>query len=402
MMKRFHPLRIQVRLKSDYPLLTFEQLLSTNGIKRGQTARISLRDYIEWQNFPNIMKRENFFTQKKPVSITTKGDPFSFDNILDCDPLFSKCLAKWLLVNYKLNDYPYYDLNIVNIYTDLPQAIQICKNLMSYLKSTLSDNMFQKIKYFMIPLYKCDKVPSRLLDGIPGSVSLVQEYPVSPYLLQKNLHIEDPIQILMLNDVIKYTTHDLVRYSSDDDTWQQCFVGVNENGQKTKSFDSAIDYSCKLALEQMFSDQSHVISDKELYIPTKLIEILTTIKNNIPEHRLFIVDAPQRSNPTIMSLLKSLIGTRPTGSSKIVQPYSDSIFSDKQNGRIYFMTDFLQLQNIYNEINSSSSSCEVEEIADFVERWISPSERSTRPLSNGNKPQLEDIKNSSLAVLHST
>ncbi|GAX70600.1 hypothetical protein SCKG_3701 [Saccharomyces cerevisiae] len=367
MMKRLHPLRIQVRLKSDYPLFTFEQLLSTNGIRRGQTARISLKDYIEWQNFPNIMKRENFFTQRKPVTTTAKEEPFSFDNILDCEPQFSKCLAKWLLVNYKLNDYPYYDLNIVNIYTDLPQAIQICKNLMSYLKSTLSDNMFQKIKYFM-----------------------------------KKFHIEDPIQILMLNDVIKYTTHDLIRYSSDDKGWQQCFVDINENGQKSKSFDSAIDYSCELALEQMFNDRSHVSPGKELYIPTKLIEILMTIKNNIPEHRLFIVDTPQRSSPTIISLLKSLISPRPTGSSQIVQPYSDSIFSDKRSGRICFMTDFLQLQNIYNGINSSSSSCEVEDVADFVEKWISPSERSTLSSQNGNRPQLEDIKNSSLAVLHST
>ncbi|CAI4599390.1 ASN_collapsed_G0032250.mRNA.1.CDS.1 [Saccharomyces cerevisiae] len=402
MMKRLHPLRIQVRLKSDYPLFTFEQLLSTNGIRRGQTARISLKDYIEWQNFPNIMKRENFFTQRKPVTTTAKEEPFSFDNILDCEPQFSKCLAKWLLVNYKLNDYPYYDLNIVNIYTDLPQAIQICKNLMSYLKSTLSDNMFQKIKYFMVPLYKCDKIPSKLLDGIPGSVSLVQDYPVSPYFLQKKFHIEDPIQILMLNDVIKYSTHDLVRYSSDDKGWQQCFVDINENGQKSKSFDSAIDYSCELALEQMFNDRSHVSPGKELYIPTKLIEILMTIKNNIPEHRLFIVDTPQRSSPTIISLLKSLISPRPTGSSQIVQPYSDSIFSDKRSGRICFMTDFLQLQNIYNGINSSSSSCEVEDVADFVEKWISPNERSTLSSQNGNRPQLEDIKNSSLAVLHST
>ena len=116
-MKKFFPIRIQVRLKSDYPLLSFEQLVSTNGIKQGQVGRISLRDYIEWQNFPYIMKRENFFTQKNPVSMGTKSDPLLFDNILDCDPLFSKCLAKWLLVNYKLNDYPYYDLNVCLLYT---------------------------------------------------------------------------------------------------------------------------------------------------------------------------------------------------------------------------------------------------------------------------------------------
>ncbi|CAI4034613.1 hypothetical protein SMKI_11G0590 [Saccharomyces mikatae IFO 1815] len=401
-MKKFFPIRIQVRLKSDYPLLSFEQLVSTNGIKQGQVGRISLRDYIEWQNFPYIMKRENFFTQKNPVSMGTKSDPLLFDNILDCDPLFSKCLAKWLLVNYKLNDYPYYDLNVVHIYTNLPQGIQICKNLMTYLKSTLSDNMFQKIKYFMVPLYKCDNIPPKILDGIPGSVSLVQDYPVSPNMLQKKFITEDPIHFLMLNDVIKYTTHDLVRYSSHDDTWQQCFVDINKNGEKSKIFDSSMDYSCKLALEQIFDDQSHIISDKELYIPTKLIEILMTIKNNIPQHRIFTVDTPQRSSPKIVSFLKSLFSPRSTGSSQVIQSCSDSILSDKRNERIYFMTNFLQLQNIYNEINSSSNSCEVEDMADFVEKWISPSERNRRPLSGEDKPQLKVIKNSSLAILHST
>ncbi|CAI1533909.1 hypothetical protein SEUBUCD646_0K00680 [Saccharomyces eubayanus] len=401
MMKRFFPLKIQTRLKCDYPLLTFEQLVSTNGIGKGQTGRISLRDYVEWQNFPNIMKRENFFTQRKQAS-TGSIDPILFDNIINYDPVFSECLAKWLLVNYKLNDYPYYDLNIVNIYTDLPQGIQICKSLMTYLKSTLSENMFQRIKYFMMPLYKCDNVPLKVLDGIPGAVSLVQDYPVSPTLLKEKFLIEDPVNILMLNDVIKYTTHDLVRYSSYHNAWEQCFVDVDENGQNNKTFDSDIDYSCKLALDQMFSEQSNIVPDKEIYIPTKLIEIFTTIKNNIPEHRLFTVDTPQRSSPTLLSILKSLLNPRLTGSSQIVEPYSDSIFSDICSGRVYFMTDFLQLQKIYNDINESSRSCEVEDISDFVEKWMSPSGTDTRTLSNGKKPHLEDISNSTLATLHST
>ncbi|EJS42985.1 YKL162C [Saccharomyces arboricola H-6] len=403
MMKRFFLLRMQARQKSDYPLRTFEQLVSTNGIRKGQTGRTPLRDYIEWQNFPNIMKRENFFTQRKRMSLESKEDTFIFDNILDHGPTFSKCLAKWLLVNYKLNDYPYYDLNVVNIYTDLPQAIQLCRSLMTYLKSTLSETMFQKIKYFMIPLYRCDNIPSKLLDGIPGSVTLVQDYPISPTLLRKKFLIDDPVQILMINDVIKYTTHDLVRFSSDVNAWQQCFVEVNEKGQKNKVFDSELDYSCKLALEQTFDDQSSILSDSDLYIPTKLIEILMAIKNSIPEHRIFAVDTPQRSRPTIIALLKSLLGSRSTGSSLMIEePYSDSISSDKRSGRAYFTTDFLLLQKIYNDINISSRSCEVEDISDFVDKWISPSERGTHSLLGGEKSHLEAIKNSSLAILHST
>lgn len=127
-----------------------------------------------------------------------------------------------------------------------------------------------------------------------------------------------------------------------------------------------------------------------------------TIKNNIPQHRIFTVDTPQRSSPKIVSFLKSLFSPRSTGSSQVIQSCSDSILSDKRNERIYFMTNFLQLQNIYNEINSSSNSCEVEDMADFVEKWISPSERNRRPLSGEDKPQLKVIKNSSLAILHST
>lgn len=78
------------------------------------------------------------------------------------------------------------------------------------------------------------------------------------------------------------------------------------------------------------------------------------------------------------------------------------MFSDTRGGRVYFMTDFLQLQKIYNDINKSSRSCEVEDISDFVEKWMSPNEIGTRPLTNREKPQLEDIRNSTLATLHST
>lgn len=133
-----------------------------------------------------------------------------------------------------------------------------------------------------------------------------------------------------------------------------------------------------------------------------MIEIFTTIKDNLPEHRLFTVDTPQRSSPTLLSILKSLINPRLTGSSQIVEPYSDQCFLILAAEGYISLTDFLQLQKIYNDINKSSRSCEVEDISDFVEKWMSPNEIGTRPLTNREKPQLEDIRNSTLATLHST
>lgn len=159
------------------------------------------------------------------------------------DPIVTQCIAKWLLVDYKLNAYPYYDLNIVNVFTDLRQAVKIAKGMMTYFQSVLSKGMFERIKYFIIPLYNDHTVTTeKLLNGIPGDVRLVENAAIFPPSgsnidMEKPFSIEDPVYVLMLNDIIKNLSHDLVRFSNELNQWQQCYMDIHTDGTRSKRFD---------------------------------------------------------------------------------------------------------------------------------------------------------------------
>lgn len=143
-----------VRFKATYPLIEIEQLRNGKSFNVGETGTLALRDYFEWRALPSIMRHETFFTQRNKLldQVTNSTERLSL-----YDPILTHCIAKWLLVDYKLNSYPYSDLNIINIYTNLPQSLRIAKSMMSYFQLVLSEDMFERIKYIMVPLHSHQK-----------------------------------------------------------------------------------------------------------------------------------------------------------------------------------------------------------------------------------------------------
>lgn len=409
-MKRFVASKPQLRFKATYPLIQIDQLRSKKKFDIGETATIPIRDYYEWMSLPYIMKHETFFTRREKFVGNSIGP---LENLLLYDPILTHCIAKWLLVDYKLNSYPYNDLNIISVFTDLPQALQIAKSMMTYFQMVLSVNMFERIKYFMIPLYDHKSVSSsKLLEGLPGEVRIIADNAVFSSEYSNKMDpgrpfiIEDPVYVLMLNDVIKNTSHDLVRYSAEKNYWEQCYMDINIHGDKTKRFDSEMDYWCNIALKKTLDkyDYSMENKTKEILIPTRLVQLFEILRACAPEHKLFAVDIPQRWNPGFFSMIKLLFGYAPLRASTMVESQKGSIWKGQGNDSgPTFTTDFTQIQQLYMSINESGKLCEVEDMSDFVDRWV---DLSMEQVGNSTKDklesQLEMINTSSLAILHSS
>lgn len=398
-----------VRFKATYPLIEIEQLRRGKSFNVGETGTLALRDYYEWLGLPSIMRHETFFTQRSRLLSQSVE---SADRLSLFDPILTHCIAKWLLVDYKLNSYPYSDLNIINIYTNLPQSLRIAKSMMLYFRETLSQDMFGRIKYIMVPLHRHrQKLSSKMTNGIPGEVQIVNDGAVflsdnSSNYNSKPFAIEDPVYFLMLDDVMKNTSHDLVKCNQDTGHWEQCFVDINQNGSRTRRFDGEMDYWCDIALKKVLEnyDTNFAAKGQELYIPTRLVELFTLLRECAPAHKLFAIDTPQRWDPSFLSMIQLLLGYRPSRASKILGPERSSLWSGhREDTGPRFAIDFSQARQLYTGINESSGICEVKDMGDFVDQWFDPRHDKVEGMTNDKiSSQLEVIAGSLLAILHSS
>lgn len=397
-MYRFLLRRPQVRFKSNYPLVQIEELRSQT-LRPGETATIPMRDYYEWETMPEIMKREKFFTKRDPSLTSTMEDLQLYD------PIVTHCIANWLLVDYKLNNYPYYDLNIVNVFTDVKQAVSIVQSMMSYFQAVLSQNMFERIKYFIIPLYSDHvMVTEEQLTGIPGDVRLVENAALFPpngsnMSMEKPFSIEDPVYVLLLNDVIKNLSHDLVKYSKSIQKWSQAYMDIHADGTSTRRFDTDMDFWCSYTLKMTLRQDKNGLekSATNIHIPTRLVQLFEMIKLCAPEHKLFAIDVPQRWEPSLWAMVKLLLGGGPTSTSQM---------AGTQGGRksAHFISDFTQIQQIYSEVNELGKFCEMEDLSAFVDHWLDLVEiEQNFPITKDRlNAQLEMVHCSNLGVLHSS
>ncbi|CCE90406.1 type II protein arginine methyltransferase TDEL_0B02770 [Torulaspora delbrueckii] len=408
-MRKFVARGGHVRFKATYPLIEIEQLRNGKSFNVGETGTLALRDYFEWRALPSIMRHETFFTQRNKLldQVTNSTERLSL-----YDPILTHCIAKWLLVDYKLNSYPYSDLNIINIYTNLPQSLRIAKSMMSYFQLVLSEDMFERIKYIMVPLHSHQKRPStKLTSGIPGKVQIVHDRAVFSSQVSNKYNprpfvIEDPVYFLMLDDVLKNTSHDLVKYNQEAGKWEQCYVDIDEHGRRTRRFDSEMDYWCQIALKRALKehDPSATAKTEGVLIPTRLIQLFELLKECAPAHKLFAIDTPQRWDPSFFSMIKLLLGHKPLRASQILEPERSSIWSGRRDDHApRFAIDFAQAQQLYMSINENNRLCEVKDMSEFVDQWFDARSDVMGELTKDKlNSQLEVIDGSLLAILHSS
>lgn len=408
-----------------FSLLSIENL-KANGFPKDEARTISYRDYIEWINLPYTLHREKFFTAKINDFYTINHSQ-KFENILDYEPLLTACLARALLIDYQLNHYPYYDLNIIHLYSDLPQTIEICRNIMRHWKKSLNDTMFKKINYHIVPLYECKNLSSQILKNIPGNVYIEDktvlqssfEIDGSTKTSSSSIAIEDPVYVLMINDIVKNTTHDIVRLQPDG-KWSQCYINCDTDGTVSRHFVSnsfanaengiGIDYWCQFALNLLL-DSGRINSPKrpsaDIHIPTQMVRLIHSINTKFPDNKILAIDSPRNTTHGffagyLKTLLLNTTETYDYLGSKVVESPINSSNRDRSFRVPYtqYMVDFTHLQRVYSEVNRNGSICEVESLSSFVNRWAGAL-GDTESLELA-KNDLKYLNTSKLSVMHYT
>lgn len=414
--------------------IIFRRRLHLNYLTRRwkHSTSMPLRDFLEKMNRPYMMRRDNFFSKHNDGYHMAD----SFENLIDYDPILTQCIARWLWLNYKITDYPYYNLNIFNIFTDLPQAIFFLEKIMMYFQKILPPESFDRIDYYLLPLYPCHNIDkTKFLKNIQGKVHILDDPILFPghgplnVNSQNGLYITDPVQVLILDDVLPKLSHDLVRYCPYDNSWEQCYMEENTNSkEKTKNFTSSLDFWCKRTLNQLYDineNNSLTVSTNndinEIYIPTQFMQLLDQLKMCVPDFRLFTIDSPKRDKLTLSMKLRQLLGYKITGSSELLEPFPGSIWTNeveserlnKINGGLRFKPDFAQIEKVFNTSNENDAKlfppCEIEAMGDFCNKWVDGKIKHTTSQHNNLpkefldklKIQLQVANKSTLSILHS-
>lgn len=380
--------------------------------RRRANGMIPVRDYMKWLNKPQVMVRYDFFNRKRRA---TDG----CEKVTDFEPLFSHAMAKWLWTTYKLNDYPYFDLNIVTVFTNLPQCLDICQNTMKFFQEVLTEDQFNRINYFMVPLYKLDRDinATTLNDRIPGKIQIINDIQVSPFngLGMETDHsntfwVQDPVYIVLMDDVIKNLSHDQVRLNAAG-SWEQGYLRFNSTGDQFKQeFHEGVDPLCAKTID-MLQENVDTQSMGPQYIPSQLIQLFDVINSLTPENRIFALDLQQHSSlyhphwwwKTLFNKATqwAVDDDFYTGSSVLLNQQQEATWNHqnyipmdpKPRGSITFAPNFKQIEQICLNFSAGANAVELHSLHTFMSQWY-PEEGKLAPLAS-------HLKQSQLRLIHS-
>ena len=326
---------------------------------------------------------------------------------MDYDPILTQCIANWLWTSYKINDHPYFDLHIVNIFSDLSQAIHLCKSIMEYYKLRLPGDKFSLVHFHLVPLYPLSlpvisqSMKTDLMRDVPGDgVELVLDSSVFPLdKVSGDFSTDDPVYILMMNDVMKVLSQDMVRFNPQSCQWEQCYVD-GDSEAKT----GTLGISFKSSMESWCNRTLSVIKESErplggsFYIPTQLVQLFDAINMYIPNHHLLLIDSPVSQQSRLLRKLKSLLGYDNLRTAEAIETPEG----------IRFKNDFTFIQSVLNSLNQSPRRYEVVSLGELVDVWTGARVKrgggtTGLPASFTKKLgyQLRLISDSSLKVLYS-
>lgn len=372
--------QLGIRYQHSLPLLDTTQLLLQGLPRPGTEATVPLRDFVEWVSIQN--SRHNNFFAPKP-----RYRPYSLPSLSLFEPLLSHCLARWLLVDYKLNSYPYYDLNVVTMYTDFHQSLRITRSIVKFLKETAPDDLYQRINCFLVPLYdetKEIKIPDKKIRVIKhGALSA-----------NSSLFIEDPVYVLMINDVIRHLSHDYILKT--DTLWKQCYVDIEQDSARSRRFDSQMDYWCQLTYE-LLKEPLTKSGLSDTYIPSRLVQLFFILKQCVPEHKLIAMDLSQSRKPSLLQAFKNLCRKGSSYQPSNVLGPNDILSATEPTT---FVSDFSQVKHLYGVINDGMKVCQVESLNDFAKDWTDLEQSAKILGANHLEIQAGQLSTSNITVLH--
>lgn len=326
-------------------------------------------------------------------------------------PHYGEALARYLLVNYKLNLYPYSDLVIYEIGGGNGTLMM---NILNFIKKNQPE-VYSRTQYKIIeitkPLSDKQKVNSLKLK-IRNSEHDAKIQIINKSILDWDEYVPEPCFVIGL-EVLDNLSHDVVKYDLTTGQPYQGYVVIDENGDFHQFFNPELEewtqYYLELRDNELESTEFHPLNDKRQlqllkdwaspfknslseseFIPTRLLRLFQILHNYFPEHQLVLSDFDSLSessegynSPVVQTMIndKQMI----TASTYMVQQgYFD----------IMFPTNFHLIRDMYIKI--CGRIVKTSKHSDFLETWA---DLETTTTKTGENPLLSFYSNASF--LHS-
>ncbi|AET40230.1 type II protein arginine methyltransferase Ecym_5485 [Eremothecium cymbalariae DBVPG len=372
---------IQARLP---PLLNTKQLLEVSSLT---SFTVCYRDLMEWNNV-KIAHRGKFFNPHMQDPLTRLHSIHRFESLV------SHSLARWMHVDYKLNSYPYHDLNIMIIYMDINQALRSGEMLVDYL---------DQVDLQLTGRVHCNLM--QLYESIQPHRSKIAQKVKHPRLKVLNRGIllsnseqyftEGPVYVILMNGVLSYLSCDLIKMD-ENHGWQQMYVDVDVlQNHKSVSFGDPDDL-CRVAADICIPNHLHFPSGSEMFIPSRMIQFFHNLSRTMSEHKLFALDIPQ-TRPWWHKLWSN----EQKHASRFIQKYQFHNIFEKSEVETLFIPDFAQVKTLYNHINQGMNLAQVNSLVDFTNEWMDLKE-SASFLNRDISLEYQYLQDSKLEILRST
>ncbi|KAH3671838.1 hypothetical protein OGAPHI_000024 [Ogataea philodendri] len=311
-----------------YPLVTFKRL------QRRPVPPIHVKmlssDFIEdslynqnYGYFPNTLKRTDlfspdYFTTKspKPGELQLTQPPLDLDNFPSqlLKPSYGQAIARYLLVNYKLNQYPYNDLCIYEIGSG---SNNLMSSILDFIQETHPE-VYERTRYNLVPV--SPKLTDKTITIDPKHHDKIRI--VNESILGWKRRVNEPCFVMAL-EVFNSLAHDVVRYDIESHQPYQGYVMIDENNEFKEVYSPTLSdwtqHFLHLREQSKFSistlkkhplNQSKILkqlkdtfnplrnhlSDAE-YVPTRLLRLFEVLKNYFPNHQLISSDFSKFKKP---------------------------------------------------------------------------------------------------------
>ncbi|KAH8679934.1 S-adenosyl-L-methionine-dependent methyltransferase [Tricladium varicosporioides] len=420
---------------SKYPMVTADQLKSRR--ERPRRVKMLTRDFIE-----DSLYNPSYGYFSKQVVIFTPGEPFSFNDLQDESefhkllgqrytefedkldakeynesrqlwhtptelfrPYYGEAIARYLVANYKLSQYPYHDLIIYEMGAGNGTLML---NILDYIRDAEPD-VYDRTKFKIIEISSnLAKLQAQQLmrsAHTKGHASKVEI--INKSIFEWDQVVPSPCFFLAM-EVFDNFAHDAIRYDPITEEPMQGTVLIDTKGDFYEFYVPQIDPVASRFLRVRHAatggryplplNQSRILrtikrslpfapnlSEPE-YIPTRLMQFFDVLGKYFPAHRLLTSDFHELPD-TIRGVNAPVVQTRyQRRTVPVTTPYVHQGYFD-----ILFPTDFNVMELMYRAITGKLTRVLSHE--EFLRRWAYVEETETK---NGDNPLLTWYKNASV------
>ena len=315
-------------------------------------------------------------------------------------------MARYMVTNYKLSLYPYYDLLIYEMGAGNGTLML---NILDYIRIEHPE-VYQRTKFRIIEISSslASLQAEQLKQSAYSRGHLDKVEIINKSIFDWDTYVSSPCFFLAL-EVFDNFAHDAIRYDIVTKEPLQTNVLIDGQGEYYEFFDRPLDPVASRYLKirdiAARSDFPHPLSHgrtsgralltpsgAELsapeYIPTRLMEFFSVLHSYFPAHRLLCSDFHGLA-ATVEGVNAPLVQTRfrrrtvAASTPLVLQGFFD----------VLFPTDFGVAEDVYRAITGKLTR--VSRHADFLERWAEPEETTVR---SGENVMAAWYKNASVMI----